>query len=305
MVTEIYKSKRITAMQNNYVNSPNTHQKPSNKVKRLEKSLRRKVGQAIQDYNMIEEGDHVMVCISGGKDSFVMLDLLTKLRQKAPVNFQITAVNLDQNHPGFPSGMLEKYLKGLAIPYRMVKRDTYKVVKRIVPEGKTMCGLCSRLRRGILYSCAKEEGMNKIALGHHKDDIVETLFLNMFHGGTLKAMPPKLLSDDGNHIVIRPLSYCREKDIAQYARVREFPLIPCDLCGSQDNLQRQAIKRMLIAWDEKYPGRTNSIFRSISHVAPSQLADSNLYDFVSISNKDSVSKSKSWLPEKSEKTSSI
>ena len=292
-------------MQNNYVNTPNTHQKPSNKVKRLEKSLRRKVGQAIQDYNMIEEGDHVMVCVSGGKDSFVMLDLLTKLRQKAPVNFQITAMNLDQNHPGFPSHILEKYLKGLGIPYRMVRRDTYKVVKRVVPEGKTMCGLCSRLRRGILYSFAKEEGMNKIALGHHKDDIVETLFLNMFHGGTLKAMPPKLLSDDGNHIVIRPLSYCREKDIAQYAQVREFPLIPCDLCGSQDHLQRKAIKRMLIAWDEKYPGRTNSIFRSISHVAPSQLADSNLYDFASIGNKDSVSRSKSWLPERSENISSV
>ena len=292
-------------MQNNYVNTPNTHQTPSNKVKRLEKSLRRKVGQAIQDYNMIEEGDHVMVCVSGGKDSFVMLDLLTKLRQKAPVNFQITAMNLDQNHPGFPSHILAKYLKGLGIPYRMVRRDTYKVVKRVVPEGKTMCGLCSRLRRGILYSFAKEEGMNKIALGHHKDDIVETLFLNMFHGGTLKAMPPKLLSDDGDHIVIRPLSYCREKDIAQYAQVREFPLIPCDLCGSQDNLQRKAIKRMLIAWDEKYPGRTNSIFRSISHVAPSQLADSNLYDFASIGNKDSVSHSKSWLPERSENISSV
>ena len=292
-------------MQNNYVNPHNPHQKLSNKGKQLEKSLRRQVGQAIQDYNMIEEGDHLMVCVSGGKDSFVMLDLLTKLRKKAPVNFQITAMNLDQNHPGFPSDMLEKYLKSLAIPYRMVKRDTYKVVKRVIPEGKTMCGLCSRLRRGILYSFAKEEGMNKIALGHHKDDIVETLFLNMFHGGTLKAMPPKLLSDDGDHIVIRPLSYCREKDLAQYARMREFPLIPCDLCGSQDNLQRQAIKKMLIAWDEKYPGRTNSIFRSISHVAPSQLADSSLYDFISISNKSSVSRAKNWLPEGSDNTSFI
>ena len=200
-------------MQNNYVNPHNPHQKLSNKGKQLEKSLRRQVGQAIQDYNMIEEGDHLMVCVSGGKDSFVMLDLLTKLRKKAPVNFQITAMNLDQNHPGFPSDMLEKYLKSLAIPYRMVKRDTYKVVKRVIPEGKTMCGLCSRLRRGILYSYAKEEGMNKIALGHHKDDIVETLFLNMFHGGTLKAMPPKLLRDEGAHIVIRPLSYCREKSL--------------------------------------------------------------------------------------------
>ena len=272
------------------------HLTTTSKLKRLEKTLRRDVGQAIQDYNMIEEGDHVMVCISGGKDSFALLDLLMKLRQRAPVDFKITAVNLDQNHPGFPAESLEQYLLKLGIPYRMVKRDTYQVVKRVIPEGKTMCGLCSRLRRGILYRYAENEGMNKIALGHHRDDIIETLFLNMFYGGTLKAMPPKLLSDDGNHVVIRPLAYCRETDIAQYAQLRNFPLIPCDLCGSQDNLQRQAIKKMVLEWEKNYPGRTNSIFRSISHIAPSQLADPNLFDFIGITKKSGAHPQR-WLPE--------
>lgn len=273
------------------------HLTTKSKLKRLEKTLRRNVGQAIQDYNMIEEGDHVMVCISGGKDSFTLLDLLMKLRQRAPVDFKITAVNLDQNHPGFPAESLKQYLLKLGIPYRMVKRDTYQVVKRVIPEGKTMCGLCSRLRRGILYRYAENEGMNKIALGHHRDDIIETLFLNMFYGGTLKAMPPKLLSDDGNHVVIRPLAYCRETDIAQYAQLSNFPLIPCDLCGSQDNLQRQAIKKMVLEWEKNYPGRTNSIFRSISHIAPSQLADPNLFDFIGITNKEGGAHPQRWLPE--------
>ena len=273
------------------------HLTTTSKLKRLEKTLRRDVGQAIQDYNMIEEDDHVMVCISGGKDSFTLLDLLMKLRQRAPVDFNITAVNLDQNHPGFPAESLEQYLLKLGIPYRMVKRDTYQVVKRVIPEGKTMCGLCSRLRRGILYRYAENEGMNKIALGHHRDDIIETLFLNMFYGGTLKAMPPKLLSDDGNHVVIRPLAYCRETDIAQYAQLSNFPLIPCDLCGSQDNLQRQVIKKMILEWEKNYPGRTNSIFRSISHIAPSQLADPNLFDFIGMTNKKNGAHPQRWLPE--------
>ena len=284
-------------MTNNNVALEDFQLTTTRKLKRLEKTLRRDVGQAIQDYNMIEEGDHVMVCVSGGKDSFTLLDLLMKLRQRAPVDFEITAVNLDQNHPGFPAESLEQYLLTLGISYRMVKRDTYQVVKRVIPEGKTMCGLCSRLRRGILYRYAENEGMNKIALGHHRDDIIETLFLNMFYGGTLKAMPPKLLSDNGNHIVIRPLAYCRETDIAQYAQLRNFPLIPCDLCGAQDNLQRQTIKKMVLEWEKNYPGRTNSIFRSISHIAPSQLADPNLFDFVGITNKKSGVHPQSWLPE--------
>jgi len=282
-------------MANNHRTLTNFQTKPTNKLKRLEKLLRRETGKAIENYNMIQNGDHVMVCISGGKDSFTLLDLLLKLRQRAPVHFEITAVNLDQNHPGFPANQLEKYLISLGVSYQMLKRDTYAVVKRVIPEGKTMCGLCSRLRRGVLYKHAEESGMTKIALGHHRDDIVETLFLNMFYGGTLKAMPPKLLSDDGNHIVIRPLAYCRETDIAQYAKLCNFPLIPCDLCGSQDNLQRQKIKKMLIEWEALHPGRINSIFRSISHIAPSQLADRELFDFTGIGNNHHDPKS--WLPE--------
>ena len=236
-----------------------------------------------------------MVCVSGGKDSFTLLDILLKLKKRAPVRFKLTAVNLDQNHPGFPAKQLEKYLIEVGVPYQMLKRDTYQVVQRVIPPGKTMCGLCSRLRRGILYEFAKQKGMNKIALGHHMDDIIETLFLNMFHGGTLKAMPPKLLSDDANNIVIRPLACCREIHIAQYARLQDFPVIPCNLCGSQDNTQRQIIKQMLAKWERDHPGRTSSIFRSLSHVAPSQLADLKLFDFVGLGGiKHSTTR---WLPE--------
>ena len=288
-------------MTNNNATLVDFHRKTTSKLKHLEKTLRRNVGQAIQNYNMIEEGDHIMVCVSGGKDSFTLLDLLMKLRQRAPEKFEITAVNLDQNHPGFPADELEQYFIRLGISYRMVKRDTYQVVKRVIPKGKTMCGLCSRLRRGVLYRYAKDEGMNKIALGHHRDDIVETLFLNMFYGGTLKAMPPKLLSDDGNNIVIRPLAYCREKDISRYAQLCNFPLIPCDLCGSQDNLQRQTIKKMLTEWEQNHPGRTTSIFRSISHIAPSQLADPKLFNFIGISKNNNGGDPKFWLPEGGEK----
>ena len=249
---------------------------------KLEKLLRRNVGRAIEDYNLIEEGDRIMVCVSGGKDSFTLLDILMRLRSHAPVNFDLLAVNLDQNQPGFPTAKLETYLANTGIDYRIVSRDTYSVVKRVIPEGKTMCGLCSRLRRGALYDIASREGMTKIALGHHLDDIVETLFLNMFYGAKLKAMPPKLLNDSGQHIVIRPLAYCRERDIARYAQALQFPLIPCDLCGSQSNLERQAIKQMLVNWEKDHPARTANIFRSLTSIAPSQLADRELFDFVGL-----------------------
>lgn len=227
---------------------------------------------------MIENGDRVMVCLSGGKDSYTMLDMLLALKKKAPVEFDLVAVNLDQKQPGFPAHVLPRYLDSLAVPYDVIERDTYSIVKRVVPEGKTMCGLCSRLRRGNLYGYAEKHGFNKIALGHHRDDIVETLFLNLFNGGRLAAMPPKLRSDDGNNIVIRPLSYCAEADIAKYALVKDFPIIPCTLCGSQDQLQRVQIKSMLKEW-RKHPGRIENIFRAIGNVAPSQLADTNLFDF--------------------------
>ena len=267
---------------------------PSHTSRKLEKRLRREVGRAIQDYNMIEEGDRVMVCISGGKDSFSLLDILCRLKIRAPIDFQLTAVNVDQNQPGFPTERLEAYLQGLGVDYRIIDQDTYSVVKNIIPEGKTMCGLCSRLRRGILYSFAKREKMTKIALGHHRDDIVETLFLNMFFGGRLKAMPPKLLSDDGNNVVIRPLSYCIEKDIAQYAQLKKFPIIPCNLCGSQPNLQRQTVKRMLADWERQYPGRSATIFRSVTSISPSQLADTSLFDFASLGARHEPT---TWLPE--------
>lgn len=249
---------------------------------KLHKRLRRNVGRAIQDFNMIEEGDRVMVCLSGGKDSFVMLDILRNLQLRAPVRFELVAVNLDQKQPGFPEHVLPDYLRSIDVPFHIIEQDTYSVVKRVIPEGKTTCGLCSRLRRGVLYTFAAEQGMSKIALGHHRDDIVETLFLNLFHGGKLKAMPPKLLSDDGRHVVIRPLAYCKESDLAAYAEIRQFPIIPCNLCGSQPNLQRQAIKAMLRQWDRQFSGRVENIFAALQNVAPSHLADTALFDFAKL-----------------------
>ncbi|ALR15513.1 MULTISPECIES: tRNA 2-thiocytidine(32) synthetase TtcA [Vibrio] len=249
---------------------------------KLQKRLRRNVGNAITEYNMIEEGDVVMACISGGKDSFAMLDILLNLQKAAPIKFEVVAVNLDQKQPGFPEHILPEYFETLDIPYYIVDKDTYSVVKEKVPEGKTTCGLCSRLRRGTLYSFAEKIGATKLALGHHMDDIVETMFLNMFHGSRLKAMPPKLRSDDGRNVVIRPLTYCREKDLIKYAEHKDFPIIPCNLCGSQENLQRQSIKAMLIEWDKKTPGRVEAIFKSIQNVSPSQLADKELFDFVNL-----------------------
>jgi len=253
--------------------------KDKTEFNKLQKRLRRNVGNAIADYNMIEHGDKIMVCLSGGKDSYGMLEILINLRDSAPVDFELVAVNLDQKQPGFPEEILPNYLSGRGVPFFILEKDTYSIVKEVVPEGKTTCGLCSRLRRGSLYGFAQELGANKIALGHHRDDIVETLFLNMFFNGSLKAMPPKLLSDDKRNVVIRPLAYCKEKDLARFAQYKEFPIIPCNLCGSQDNLQRVQVKKMLAGWEREYPGRTESIFRSIRNVAPSQLGDSSLFDF--------------------------
>jgi tRNA 2-thiocytidine biosynthesis protein TtcA len=249
---------------------------------KLVKRLQRNTGKAIVDFNMIGEGDRVMVCLSGGKDSFTLLDMLMALQKRAPVRFELAAVNLDQKQPGFPQDVLPAYAKGLDIPFHVIEQDTYSVVQRVVPEGKTTCGLCSRLRRGALYNFAEQNGFTRIALGHHRDDIIETLFLNLFNGGRLKAMPPKLLSDDGKHVVIRPLAYCAEQDIVRYAETRPFPIIPCNLCGSQPNLQRQAIKAMLSEWKKKHPGRIENIFRAIGHVSPSQLADHELFDFINL-----------------------
>ncbi len=249
---------------------------------KLVKRLRRQVGQAVLDFGMIEDGDRVMVCLSGGKDSYAMLDLLLSLKRNAPVAFELIAVNLDQKQPGFPAHVLPNYLEGLGIEWHVIEKDTYSVVKRLIPEGRTTCSLCSRLRRGTLYEFAAKHGMTKIALGHHLDDIVETFFLNLFHGGTLKAMPPKLKSDDGRHIVIRPLAYCREADLARLARIREWPIIPCDLCGSQPNLERVRVKQMLADWERIQPGRTMSIFRALSQIEPSQLCDRSLFDFASL-----------------------
>jgi len=245
---------------------------------------------------MIKDGDRVMVCVSGGKDSFALLDILEQLRERAPVSFSLVAVHLDQNQPGFPVDTLRQYLASKTIPFDIIDEDTYSIVKRVIPEGKTMCGLCSRLRRGILYRYASEHGMNRIALGHHSDDMMETLFLNMFHGGQLKSMPPKLRSDDGKNIVIRPLAYCREKDIARYAHIRGYPIIPCNLCGSQEHLQRQSVKAMLGEWEKSHPGRIASIFRSLTHVAPSQLADRRLFDFDGLEVAQEPSAIR-WLPE--------
>ena len=249
---------------------------------KLGKRLRHQVGRAIADFGMIEDGDKVMVCLSGGKDSYTLLDILLQLQKKAPVGFSITAVNLDQKQPGFPGHVLPQYLESLGVAYRILEQDTYSVVTRVVPEGKTMCSLCSRMRRGALYAFAEAEGFTKLALGHHRDDLVATFFLNLFFHAKLAGMPPKLLSDDGRHVVIRPLAYAREDDIAAYADARRFPIIPCNLCGSQENLQRQVVKEMLQEWERKTPGRTEIMFRALQNVVPSQLADRNLFDFVSL-----------------------
>ena len=257
-------------------------QKERYEFNKLQKRLRRQVGEAIADFKMIEEGDRVMVCLSGGKDSYTLLDILINLRQSAPIHFDLFAVNLDQKQPGFPEHVLPAYLETRGIPFHIIEQDTYSVVKRVVPEGKTTCGLCSRLRRGLLYGYATRNGMTKIALGHHRDDILETFFLNLFYGGTIKAMPPKLLSDNREHIVIRPLAYCKERDVEAYAQIRDFPLIPCNLCGSQENLQRQAMKEMLRGWERQYPGRVETIFTALQNVVPSQLADHKLFDFMNL-----------------------
>ena len=249
---------------------------------KLQKRLRRLTAEAVTDYNMIEDGDKVMVCLSGGKDSYTMLDMLLYLQKVAPIKFELVAVNMDQKQPGFPEEVLPAYLDSIGVPYHILERDTYSIVKEKVPEGKTTCSLCSRLRRGNLYTFADEIGATKMALGHHRDDIIETFFLNMFYGGNLKAMPPKLRSDDGRNVVIRPLSYCNEADIEAYAQLQGFPIIPCNLCGSQENLQRKVVKDMLQGWERATPGRLENIFRSLKHVQPSQLADTALYDFASL-----------------------
>ncbi|MCB5226885.1 tRNA 2-thiocytidine(32) synthetase TtcA [Alishewanella sp. 16-MA] len=257
-------------------------------LNKLHKRLRRGVGQAIADFGMIEEGDKIMVCLSGGKDSYTMLDILMNLQQSAPVNFSLIAVNLDQKQPGFPAEVLPQYLNQLGIEYLIVTEDTYSIVKDKIPEGKTTCSLCSRLRRGILYRTAKELGATKIALGHHRDDMLETLFLNMFYGGKMKSMPPKLVSDNGEHIVIRPLAYCKEKDIEKYAVAREFPIIPCNLCGSQDGLQRQVVKEMLQDWDKRFPGRIETMFQAMQNIVPSHLADKSLFNFAGLTKGDAL-----------------
>ena len=257
--------------------------KSKTEFNKLQKRLRRYVGRAIDDYTMIEEGDRVMVCLSGGKDSYAMLDILRNLAHSAPVNFELVAVNMDQKQPGFPEQVLPDYLDSLGIEYYIVEKDTYSVVKEKIPAGKTTCGLCSRLRRGTLYAFAEDIRCNKIALGHHRDDIVETLFLNMFYGSKMSAMPPKLLSDDRRNVVIRPLAYCREAELAKYAEIKQFPIIPCNLCGSQENLQRQHIKQMLQDWERTHPGRVGSIFGALQNIAPSQLADNRLFDFANLS----------------------
>jgi tRNA 2-thiocytidine biosynthesis protein TtcA len=262
--------------------APALSQKQQFEANKLTKRLRRLAGQAIADYSMIEANDKIMVCLSGGKDSYGLLDVLLMLKHNSPVPFEVFAFNLDQKHPGFPAQVLPEYLTGLGIPFQIAEQDTYSTVKRLIPEGKTMCSLCSRLRRGVIYRVADEIGATKIALGHHRDDIVNTLFLNMFFGGKMKAMSPKLASDDGRHVVIRPLAYVEEADLEAYATYKQFPIIPCDLCGSQDNLQRQQVKQMLTEWDKKFPGRVDSIFRSLQNIAPSHLLDRGLFDFAGV-----------------------
>lgn len=259
-----------------------TEQKSRTQFNKLQKRLRRNVGEAIADYNMIEQNDKIMVCLSGGKDSYTMLDILLNLQQTAPVDFEILAVNLDQKQPGFPEHVLPEYLSSINAPFHIIEHDTYSIVKRIIPEGQTTCSLCSRLRRGTLYGFAREHNITKIALGHHREDIMETFFLNMFYAGKLKAMPPKLLSDDKQNIIIRPLAYCREKDINRFAAYKKFPIIPCNLCGSQVNMQRQVMKQMLAAWDKQFPGRLETIFASLQNIAPSQLADTGLFNFAGL-----------------------
>jgi tRNA 2-thiocytidine biosynthesis protein TtcA len=270
-------------------------QSPSNNVRRLQSRLRGLVGKAIEDFRMIEAGDRVMVCLSGGKDSYTLLDILLSLKRSAPVDFELLAVNLDQKQPDYPEHILPDYLTALGVPFHVIEQDTYSVVKRVIPEGKTMCGLCSRMRRGALYRFAAENGITRIALGHHRDDIVETLFLNMFFGGKLKAMPPKLKSEDGRHIVIRPLAYVAERDIERYARARNFPIIPCKLCGSQDNMQRVVIKRMLQEWEREQPGRIETIFSSLRNVVPSHLADPAAFDFAGLGSGHSAGTPDDWI----------
>ena len=261
-------------------------QKPSRTLQKLQAHLRGLVGKAIEDFGMIAEGDRVMVCLSGGKDSYTLLDILLSLQRSAPVHFDLIAVNLDQKQPDFPAHVLPDYLTALGVPFRIIEQDTYSVVKRVIPEGRTMCGLCSRLRRGALYRFAAENGITKIALGHHRDDIVETLFLNLFFGGRLKAMAPKLRSEDGRHVVIRPLAYVSESQVERYARARAFPIIPCKLCGSNENAQRRQVKEMLAAWEREYPGRTESIFSALRNVEPGHLADPVVFDFKGLDNKE-------------------
>ncbi len=262
--------------------APTVSQKQQVENNKLAKRLRRLTGCAIADFNMIEANDKIMVCLSGGKDSYAMLDVLLALREKSPVAFEVFAFNLDQKHPGYPAHILPDYLTHLGVPFRIEEQDTYSTVKRVIPEGKTMCSLCSRLRRGVIYRVASEMGATKIALGHHRDDILQTFFLNAFFGGKLKAMPPKLVSDNGAHVVIRPLAYVDERDLEAYAELKQFPIIPCDLCGSQDNLQRQQVKLLLNDWQKKFPGRVENIFRALQHASPSHLLDRNLHDFARI-----------------------
>jgi tRNA 2-thiocytidine biosynthesis protein TtcA len=262
--------------------SAKTPRRASTTFKKLQARLRGLVGKAIADFTMIEEGDRVMVCLSGGKDSYTLLDVLLSLQRSAPVRFELLAVNLDQKQPGFPAQVLPGYLTALGVPFHVIEQDTYRVVKRVIPEGRTMCSLCSRLRRGALYRHASENGITKIALGHHRDDIVETMFLNLFFGGRLRAMPPKLLSEDRRHVVIRPLAYVAEREIERYARARDFPIIPCRLCGSQENLQRVAVKKMLADWEREHPGRTEAIFSALGNVAVSHLADPRAFDFAGL-----------------------
>ena len=257
-------------------------QKQQYEANKLAKRLRRQVGQAIADFNMIEAHDKVMVCLSGGKDSYALLDVLLGLREKSPVPFELFAFNLDQKHPGYPEHILPDYLTSLGVAFRIEEQDTYSTVKRVIPVGKTMCSLCSRLRRGVIYRVAAEIGATKIALGHHRDDMLQTFFLNAFFGGKLKSMPPKLVSDDGKHVVIRPLAYAEERDLEAYAEVKQFPIIPCDLCGSQDNLQRQQVKQMLRDWERQFPGRVETIFRALQNVSPSHLLDRQLFDFAAV-----------------------